>query len=374
MPFQNSFNNTLVDGLRPRFTNNATGDIYYQDSNGFFQRLPIGSSGNLLTVSAGLIPSWSPTIPLGSLTGNFSGDLAGSSINNPIIANRVVTFPKIQAINTQIILGRNTASSGDIEQLTPTQTRSILGLGTAALINTGNSAGQIPLLDSNGFFPTSTIPPLGLSRFRGEVSDLAARLALANPLTGDWVIQVDTGRSYILATLPATTDSNWKDFGDRLINGQDIVAGLIPTARFGTGTADSSSFLRGDQTWANNVCTINFTDVTSSPFTLTSTATINTFIIKMATLCNLNLPATCTKNTIIKIIGDGAGGWKLNQNASQQIFTINKNTTLGTTGYIDSVSTVTGFTPDYYTSIDLICTTANNIFRIIKIDGNLFYN
>lgn len=370
MPYQNSFNNVLVDGLKPRFTNNATGDIYYQDSSGFFQRLPIGSQGNVLSISAGLIPSWSATIPLSILTGNFAGDLSGSPVSNPTIANRVVTFPKIQAINTQIILGRNTTGSGDIEQLTATQARSILGLGTAALINTGNSVGQIPLLDSNGFFPTSTIPPLGLSRYRGEVADSTARLSLSNALTGDWVTQVDTGRSYILSALPASTDSNWKDFGDRLITASDIISGIIDPNRLGSGSPSSSTFLNGNQQWVSNVSTISFTDVTSSPFNLTATSQINYFIVKMSSLCTLNLPTTITKNTIIGIIGDGSGGWKLTQSAGQQIFTINKNTTLGSSGYIDSVS---GNNPDYYLSVDLICTTANNIFRIIKQDGNLWY-
>lgn len=35
----------------------ATGDIYYRDSGGQFQRLPVGSNGNVLTLASG-IPSW----------------------------------------------------------------------------------------------------------------------------------------------------------------------------------------------------------------------------------------------------------------------------------------------------------------------------
>lgn len=42
-------------------TSGATGDIYYRNSSGYFTRLGIGSTGDLLTVSGG-IPSWSSSI------------------------------------------------------------------------------------------------------------------------------------------------------------------------------------------------------------------------------------------------------------------------------------------------------------------------
>lgn len=38
-------------------TSGATGDIYYRDSSGYFTRLPIGSTNNVLTVVSGL-PAW----------------------------------------------------------------------------------------------------------------------------------------------------------------------------------------------------------------------------------------------------------------------------------------------------------------------------
>ena len=39
-------------------TSDATGDLYYRNSGGAFTRLPIGSAGNILDVSAGGIPEW----------------------------------------------------------------------------------------------------------------------------------------------------------------------------------------------------------------------------------------------------------------------------------------------------------------------------
>lgn len=42
-------------------TSGATGDIYYRNSSGYFTRLGVGSTGNVLTVAGG-IPSWSSSI------------------------------------------------------------------------------------------------------------------------------------------------------------------------------------------------------------------------------------------------------------------------------------------------------------------------
>lgn len=48
-------------------TSDATGDIYYRNSGGALTRLPIGSTGNVLTVAAGL-PSWGASASAGSDT------------------------------------------------------------------------------------------------------------------------------------------------------------------------------------------------------------------------------------------------------------------------------------------------------------------
>lgn len=48
----------------------------------------------------------------------------------------------------------------------------------------------------------------------------------------------------------------------------DITSGTVPTARLGSGTANSSTFLRGDQTWAAPTATV------SNPRTIVSSTTL----------------------------------------------------------------------------------------------------
>ncbi len=46
----------------------AKGDIYYRDTTGYFTRLPVGSTGGLLSVVSG-VPSWITNLPVANLNG-----------------------------------------------------------------------------------------------------------------------------------------------------------------------------------------------------------------------------------------------------------------------------------------------------------------
>jgi hypothetical protein len=353
MVFQNSFGNRLVDGLRIDFSNSATGDIYYRNSAGELTRLGIGSEGQVL-ISGELTPFWGDNIA----GGDAGGDFTGSSFPNPVLANDVVTFPKIQNISTGTFLGRIDAGSGNVEALTASQVRTGLQLGTAALVNTGSSAGDIPLLGVGGVIPAYMLPSIAITEVQW-VANQTARLALDINI-GSVAKQTDNGIAYMLASLPASDNANWISIGDTSIDAGEIVSGIIDPTRLGSGTANSTTVLFGDGTYK----TINFifpwTKVTGTSQTISVN---NGYVINNASLCTLPLPSTSAIGDVIKLMGEGIGGWRISQNTGQSIRVGNLVSTTGTSGKIES------YTSTPQATVELVCTATNTTWQALNYTG-----
>lgn len=356
MAIQNTFNNRLISPFMA-FGSDATGDIYYRNSSGFLTRLGVGTNGQILGLTSGL-PAWQTgATPSGAAGGDFGG-----TFPNPTIAANAVTFAKFQNIATSTFLGRTTAGTGLVEALTASQFRSGLGLGTAALLNTGTAAGDIPLLQAGGLLDPAVLPQIAIVNIQ-PVADQAARLALSNVQVGDCAKQADNGITYMLSSLPASTNSNWISIGDTAIDGADIASGTVSTARLGSGTANSGTFLRGDQTWATVPGgSLPYIEVTGTTQALVAG---NIYGLNNASLVTATLPSTAAVGTIIELIGIGAGGWRLAQNALQSINFGTLTTTVGNTGRIDSTHR--------YDSIRIICVVANTTWNVMAggASGNL---
>lgn len=87
------------------------------------------------------------------------------------------------------------------------------------------------------------------------------------------------------------------------------------------------------------------------------------YITNNVGLVTVTLPSTCALGKRIAIIGKGAGGWKIAQNAGQTIHFLASNTTTGVTGYLASTQ--------QYDCVEIICTTANTDFVVRTSTGNL---
>lgn len=160
----------------------------------------------------------------------------------------------------------------------------------------------------------------------GGASNAVSSLGVAS--NGQLVIG-STSADPVLATLSAGT-------GISVSNG----AGTITITAAGGGT-----------TW---------TEVTG---TSANMAVDNGYIANNAGLVTLTLPTTVALGSVIKVVGKGAGGWKIAQSSGQQINFGLLSSTSGATGFISSTA--------QYDCVELVCITANNIFVVRSSIGNI---
>lgn len=113
--------------------------------------------------------------------------------------------------------------------------------------------------------------------------------------------------------------------------------------------------------WAPQASIFPFTEVTG---TAQAMAINNGYIANNIALVTATLPSTSAVGDLVWIVGQGAGGWQIAQNAGQTIHFGNQDTTMGIGGHLDSTN--------QYDAIQLLCTAANTDWTCTGISqGNI---
>ncbi|HEY0010311.1 MAG TPA: helix-turn-helix domain-containing protein, partial [Candidatus Paceibacterota bacterium] len=191
------------------FATYTPGDILYADNSGNLARLPVGSSGQVLKVSAGM-PSWGVDLTLGSSGG---GD--------GVWATTTSTIYPIETSNTVLIGNNATTTQNSIFEVTgQSYFSNKIGIGTtspAALLSVSGTAyvtGATTLGSTLGVSGLATFAS-GIQVGGETVTDLTGSgiilsgNALTLDRTGDWLGTFDGQEgSYYLANSFSTTSAN----------------------------------------------------------------------------------------------------------------------------------------------------------------------
>lgn len=164
-------------------------------------------------------------------------------------------------------------------------------------------------------------------------------------------------------TMGAAAGSAFRVFGF-LSNGDIGGVNLTSTNHIGIGTTTGigAAFPTATSPLTYNSATFNFAAAMQGLTTAgtTQTMTVNrNYVATNAALSTFTLPAVAPVGTSIQVSGQGAGGWRIAQNAGQVIRLNTASTTVGTGGSVSSAT--------QYASITLRCTVANTEF--VQIAG-----
>jgi hypothetical protein len=186
----------------------------------------------------------------------------------------------------------------------------------------------------------------------GVVSGLINELAYY-AASGSQVSGLATQNSSVLRT----NNSGAPSWAGPMTNGQLLIGstGNAPVLGTITGTGGISvSVGPGSIALSGTGSGIGWNEITG---TTQAMAQDQGYVPNNAAQVVFSLPVTASFGTIINIVGKGAGGWKVTQNAGQNIQLGSTSSTVGAAGYIESTN--------QFDSIELLCTTANTTWTVI---------
>ena len=179
----------------------------------------------------------------------------------------------------------------------------------------------------------------------------ASSSSIVNPAHGGTGVASPTAH-----TLPVAEGASNFNFLGPLTNGQLLIGstGADPVAATLTaGPGVSIANGAGTITISGTGSGIGWTEVTGTSQAMVADSA---YVANNGGLVTFTLPATAAFGTALVVLGKGAGGWSIAQNAGQNIQVGSVSSTVGVGGSVSS--------SNRWDSISLICVTANTTWSI----------
>jgi hypothetical protein len=363
--------------------------ILYSSANNVIGEITTANSATLVTSSTG-VPAFTGSMTNGQL-------VIGSTGATPVVgsitgAGSITVTPGAGTIQISSSAG-GVVNAGTANELAyyATTGSAVSGLATA---NNGvliTSGAGVPSISST--LPTAvqgnitSVGTIGSGTWQGNTVAIGYGGTGATSIGANGTLAQSNGSIYTFttATYPSTTTANRLLYSSATNTVTDLA-----TANSATLVTNASGVPAWTSSMTNGQVLIGSTGATPVPATITGTAGItitnaagsitisgggggytwtevtgvsqamaanNGYITNNPALVTLTLPATAALGTTISIAGKGAGGWKIAQNAGQEIFFGSSATTIGATGYLQSTQ--------QFDSIELLCITADTQWTVI---------
>lgn len=224
----------------------------------------------------------------------------------------------------------------------------------------GSASAKIGFRGNGTIYPSTTGSGFWRTKINGTYYQ---QLLFPDGSTGPGILPIANGgtaKASFTAYAPVfggTTSTGALQQTAALTNGQLTIGstGALPVAATLTaGPGISIANGAGSITVSGTGSGIGWTEVTGTTQAIVAD---NGYVANNAGLVTFTLPTTAAFGTVVNVVGKGAGGWKINQNASQIVRIGSAATTSGVGGSIASTNR--------YDSIELLCTTANTTWTAL---------
>lgn len=272
----------------------TAGDLIFENATPTPDRLPIGSTGNVLTVSGGL-PVWAPPTASGTVTSvsivsanGLTGTVATATTTPAITLSTSITGI-LQGNGTAISAASTTGSGSVVLATSPTLVTPALGT-PSALVGT-NISGTASSLTAGNINATSNSTLTTLSALSLPTSQLSGSISLTSQVSG--TLPIANG-----GTNGITAAAGFNNLNPMTTTGDVIYEASAGTAaRLGIGSTGNILTVSGGlPIWAPN---------TAATFTV---PTIQRFTSSSGTYTTPTSPKTPLYLRILMVGGGGGGG------------------------------------------------------------------